>query len=64
MLEHVVFIDVEDGQGDDDNDQHQDDEDHKADVTADHAVVKDDVVSPPLPAPGPSHDLLLDICPR
>lgn len=64
MLEHVVFIDVEDGQGDDDNDQHQDDEDHEADVAADHAVVEDDVVSPPLPAPGPSHNLLLDICPR
>ena len=64
MLEHVVFIDVEDRQGYDDNDQHQDDEDHEADVAADHAVVEDDVVSPPLPAPCPSHNLLLDICPR
>ena len=64
MLENVVFIVVEDWQDDDDNNQHQDDEDHEADVAADHAVVEDDVVSPPLPAPGPSHDLLLNICSR
>ena len=62
-LEDFVFIVVEDWQHDDDNDQHEDDEDHEADVAADHSILEHDVVSPPLSAPRPSYNLLLNICP-
>ena len=62
--EHFVFVVVEEGQDYDDNDEHQDDEDHEGDVAADHAILENQRLPPPLPAPGPSHDLLLNICPR